>query len=92
MKPPDTRAVVATFIIVLFAVAYIRDPNDTMQGALLMAFAGAWGYYLGSSKGAAEANNRLDDQRKRSTDVDTTAVTASPDVDITVREVSEDGK
>lgn len=57
---PDTRAVVALTIIAGFLAAYFSDPHDdTMKGALIAAFAGAWGYYLGSSKGAAENRETL---------------------------------
>lgn len=45
----DPRFVIAYTIIIGFAVAYIWNPSDTMNGALIAAFAGAWGYYLGSS-------------------------------------------
>lgn len=31
-----------------------------MVGALIAAFAGAWGFYLGSSSGASKANDRAD--------------------------------
>lgn len=51
---PDIKSMIATLIIVAFFVAYFRNPDDTMKGALLAAFAASWGYYLGSSKGAAE--------------------------------------
>lgn len=45
----DPRFIIAYTIIIGFAAAYIHQPNDTMAGALIAAFAGAWGYYLGSS-------------------------------------------
>lgn len=45
----DPKFVIAYTIIVGFAVAYIHNPSDTMNGALIAAFAGAWGFYLGSS-------------------------------------------
>ena len=56
---PDTKAVIALSIIGLFAWAYISHPTDIMGGALIAAFAGAWGYYLGSSKGAAEVRQQV---------------------------------
>jgi hypothetical protein len=57
---PETKAVVALAIIALFAAAYLHEPtDDTMKGALIAAFAGAWGYYLGSSKGASENREAL---------------------------------
>ena len=45
----DPKFIIAYTIILGFAAAYINDPSDTMTGALIAAFAGAWGYYLGSS-------------------------------------------
>lgn len=45
----DPRFVIAYTIIVGFAAAYVHSPDDTMKGALIAAFAGAWGYFLGSS-------------------------------------------
>lgn len=55
----DPRFVVAYTIIVGFAVAYIHNPSDTMNGALIAAFAGAWGFYLGSSSGASEIRGQV---------------------------------
>lgn len=55
----DPRFVVAYTIIVGFAVAYIHNPSDTMNGALIAAFAGAWGYYLGSSSGASTTREQV---------------------------------
>lgn len=45
----DPRFVIAYTVILGFAAAYVHSPDDTMKGALIAAFAGAWGYYLGSS-------------------------------------------
>jgi len=45
----DPKFLIAYTIIIGFMVAYIFNPSDTMNGALIAAFAGAWGYYLGSS-------------------------------------------
>ena len=50
----DPRFVIAFTIILLFAGAYIFHPSETMNGTLIAAFAGAWGFYLGSSSGAAK--------------------------------------
>lgn len=62
MKLPTTQAMIAGFIILLFGAAYMKEPtDDTMKGALIAAFAGAWGYYLGSSKGASENRETLND-------------------------------
>ena len=57
MKFGDPRFVIAYTIILLFAGAYVFKPTDTMNGALIAAFAGAWGWYLGSSSGAAKASD-----------------------------------
>lgn len=57
--PPPALAI-AFVVIGLFAFAYWNDPrDDTLKGALIGAFAGAWGYYLGSSKGAADNREQL---------------------------------
>jgi len=50
----DPKFVIAYTIILGFAAAYICNPSDTMNGALIAAFAGAWGYYLGSSNGSSQ--------------------------------------
>jgi hypothetical protein len=56
----DTRAAIALTIIAAFVAAYFKDPtDDTMKGALIAAFAGAWGYYLGSSKGSSDKTAAL---------------------------------
>jgi hypothetical protein len=55
----DPRFVIAMSIILLFAGAYIADPDATMRGALIAAFAGSWGYYLGSSSGSAKSADNL---------------------------------
>lgn len=57
----DPRLFVAFTIIGLFGWAFARNvSNETMVGALIAAFAGAWGYYLGSSNSANQANDRAD--------------------------------
>lgn len=60
----DPRFLVAMLIIALFAWAFARegdkDTRNLMVGALIAAFAGAWGYYLGSSNTSARANDRAD--------------------------------
>lgn len=50
----DPRFVIAYTIILLFAGAYAYRPDATMNGALIAAFAGAWGFYLGSSSSSAK--------------------------------------
>ncbi len=58
------RDAVVTAIIAAFIVAYFREatPDQMMKGALLTAFAAAWGFHLGSSKGAAENRDALNKQ------------------------------
>ena len=66
MKPlldrwADPRLLITLLLIGLFAWAYSEDPDDdTMKGALIAAFAGAWGYWLGSSRGSADNAARAD--------------------------------
>jgi hypothetical protein len=50
----DPRFVIAYTIIILFTGAYAYRPDATMNGALIAAFAGAWGFYLGSSSSSAK--------------------------------------
>jgi hypothetical protein len=57
VKFNDARFVIAYTIILLFAGAYVFHPSETMNGALIAGFAGAWGYFLGSSSGAAKASD-----------------------------------
>lgn len=52
----DPRFIIAYTIILGFAAAYYHNPSETMTGALIGAFAGAWGFYLGSSRGAQTAS------------------------------------
>jgi hypothetical protein len=49
----DPKFVIAYTIILGFALAYIHEPSETMNGALIAAFAGAWGFYLGSSNSSS---------------------------------------
>jgi hypothetical protein len=57
----DARLLIAAAVIGLFAWALSRNPSDpTFKGALIAGFAAAWGYYLGSSRNAATANERSD--------------------------------
>lgn len=73
---PETRTVVALSLIALFAFAYFHNPDDELTGALIGAFSGAWGYYLGSSKGAADASA----QAGKATDALASVATAPVDV------------
>lgn len=74
----DPRFLVALAIIGLFAWAFARegdkDTRNLMVGALIAAFAGAWGYYLGSSNNAVRANDRAD----KATDLSLEAMKAVP--------------
>ncbi len=57
----DPKVLIALVIISYFGLAYMADPkDDTLKGALIAAFAGAWGFFLGSSSGAQQANKRAD--------------------------------
>lgn len=55
----DPKFIVAYTIILGFAGAYIHDPSETMTGALIAAFAGAWGYYLGSSNSSSQVREQV---------------------------------
>lgn len=57
MNMRDPRFIIAYTIILLFTGAYIYHPDETMTGALIAAFAGAWGYFLGSSSTASKASD-----------------------------------
>lgn len=60
----EPKFIIAATIIGLFAWAFAgtkdRDTANLMVGALIAAFAGAWGYYLGSSSTASVAHDRAD--------------------------------
>lgn len=56
----DPRFIISMTIIAGFAVAYIHEPSETMNGALIAGFAGAWGYWLGSSSGARESRSVIE--------------------------------
>jgi hypothetical protein len=74
----DPRFAMAIIIIGLFAWAFARtsdrDTQNLMTGALIAAFAGAWGYYLGSSNGAAQ----IRDSQEKTIDLARKAVSALP--------------
>jgi hypothetical protein len=61
----DPKFVIAYTIILGFAAAYVNRPDDTMNGALIAAFAGAWGFYLGSSN----SSNQVRDQVGKALDI-----------------------
>ena len=73
----DPRFVIAYTIILGFMAAYVQNPSDTMNGALIAAFAGAWGYFLGSSQGSSDKNSIIA----------THAATAKPTLDLTGAEL-----
>jgi len=48
----DPKLWISLILIGLFAFAFIHRPDDeTMRGALILAFATAYGYWLGTNKG-----------------------------------------
>lgn len=47
----DPRLLVSLLIMGLFAWAYGENVSDeTMKGAIIAAFAGAWGFWIGSAR------------------------------------------
>lgn len=51
----DPRVFITLALIGLFAFAYINDPSDqAMKGALIAAFAAAYGFWIGASKTGGE--------------------------------------
>lgn len=59
MSFADPKFVIAYTIIIGFAAAYVWNPSETMNGALIAAFAGAWGYYLGSSNSSNQVREQV---------------------------------
>jgi ABC-type uncharacterized transport system permease subunit len=54
----DPRLLVTLLLIGLFSYAYIRNPSDDMMtGAIITAFAAAYGYWLGANKGNDKASD-----------------------------------
>jgi hypothetical protein len=50
------KLLIALVVLGMFGWALSVDPNDaTMKGALIAGFAGAWGFYLGSSNNSSKA-------------------------------------
>lgn len=70
----DPKFLIAYTIILGFAAAYINQPDQVMQGALIAAFAGAWGYYLGSSN----SSNVVRDQVGKALDIAAAAQPSQP--------------
>jgi hypothetical protein len=55
MKAPSPQVVVTMALIALFAAAFFSNPSDEQfRGALIGAFAAAYGYWLGSSSGSKQ--------------------------------------
>lgn len=58
---PSEQFLIAVGILSLFAISYASNTNDeTLKGALIAGFAGAWGYFLGSSDAGKRAGDRAD--------------------------------
>lgn len=56
----DPKLALSFALIAMFAWAYAFDPSDeAMKGALIAAFAAAYGYWLGSSSGSARKTDLL---------------------------------
>lgn len=56
----DPKLALSAVLIALFAVAYAFDPKDeAMKGAVITAFAAAYGYWLGSSSGSARKTDLM---------------------------------
>lgn len=74
----EPRFIIAYSIIIGFAIAYAHNPDDTMKGALIAAFAGAWGYYLGSSN----SSNTVREQVGKALDIAAAAQPSVPQPDV----------
>jgi len=77
----DPKFIIAYTIILGFAAAYIWNPSETMNGALIAAFAGAWGYYLGSSN----SSNQIRDQVGKALDIAAAAQPEGAKPDVTLK-------
>lgn len=52
----DPPVWVTMLVIVLFGYAYLQNPNDeAMKGALIAAFAAAYGYWIGANRQSQQA-------------------------------------
>lgn len=56
----EPKFLIAFTIIAGFGYAYAQEPDETMKGALIAGFAGAWGYYLGSSNSSNHIRDQMD--------------------------------
>lgn len=55
MRQPSPQVLVTMALIGLFAAAFFSNPSDEQfRGALIGAFAAAYGYWLGSSSGSKQ--------------------------------------
>lgn len=77
----DPKFVIAYTIILGFAAAFVHDPSETMTGALIAAFAGAWGYFLGSSN----SSNQVREQVGKALDLAAAVAPSPPEPDVTLR-------
>jgi hypothetical protein len=58
----DPRVLVTLILICLFGYAYVREPGDeAMKGALIAAFAAAYGYWIGANQSSAKATENTSD-------------------------------
>jgi hypothetical protein len=56
----DPKFAIALVVLGMFGWALSVDPDDaTMKGALIAGFAGAWGYYLGSSNSSNQVREQM---------------------------------
>lgn len=56
----DPKLTLSFMLIGMFGAAYAYNPADeAMKGALIAAFAAAYGYWLGSSSGSARKTEIL---------------------------------
>jgi len=57
----DPRFFLALLLIGIFAGAYFNEekPDQMMKGAMIAAFAAAYGYWLGSSSGSRSKDELL---------------------------------
>jgi len=70
----NPKFIIAYSIVLGFAAAYVNNPDDTMNGALIAAFAGAWGFYLGSSN----SSNQVREQVGKALDIAAAAQPTTP--------------
>ena len=63
------KLLIALVVLGMFGWALSVDPDDaTMKGALIAGFAGAWGYYLGSSNASSQQHRQMDKALDLATD------------------------